>query len=299
MRVDDNADALNDIVSIDAQAVAVTLVENGCRPGVCGRAPRARDDLEAQGGSGEIKKIAQPYASFGGRPQERPEHFYVRASERLRHKNRAATMWDYEQLVLERFPEVYKVKCINHTELCRDPGARIVADNEVSPGHVLVVPVPYVRDTNVNPLRPYTKKSVIERITGFLRARTSPFVQLEVQNPKIEEVQVAFDVAFTEEIADTEFYVDRLSNEIVGFLTPWAGDSGVEVAFGGKWHKAQIINFVEERSYVDHVKRFEMYHKVDIERETWDRIDEEVIEGTTARSILVSHDVHDITEIGA
>ncbi|MDZ7581805.1 MAG: hypothetical protein U5R30_14745 [Deltaproteobacteria bacterium] len=36
---------------------------------------------------------------------------------------------------------------------------------------------------------------------------------------------------------------------------------------------------------------------VDIEMENWGKIDEEVVEATTSRSILVSHNSHIINEI--
>ncbi|MBK6282383.1 MAG: baseplate J/gp47 family protein [Draconibacterium sp.] len=62
-----------------------------------------------------IKKIDQPFTSFGGRIQEESDEFYTRVSERLRHKNRAITIWDYEHIILQNFPSVYKVKCLNHT----------------------------------------------------------------------------------------------------------------------------------------------------------------------------------------
>jgi hypothetical protein len=44
-----------------------------------------------------------------------------------------------------------------------------------------------------------------------------------------------------------------------------------------------------------------MYHKVDIALadNQWVRIDEEVVEATTARSILVSHPQHVISEISS
>ena len=151
-------------------------------------------------------------------------------------------MWDYEHLILEHFPKVYRVKCINHTELCRDLNYNILADNEVKPGHVLVVPIPNLKEDNVvDPLRPYTDKKTIVAIDQFLRQRMSPFVQLEVQNPKIEEVQVKFNVAFTADVADFSFYQDELSKAIVRFLTPWAYDDGVEISFGGKWHKSATL----------------------------------------------------------
>ena len=293
-----DADALNSLVSIDAQAASATFLDQG----------NAADFLETPLAVGtisklkisdaSIKKIEQPAESFGGKPPESDDHFYTRASERLRHKDRAAAVWDYEHLILEAFPEIYKVKCINHTELHRDLANNIIADNELKPGHVLVVTIPYITaESAVDPLRPYTPKKTLVAVDAFLRQRISPFVNLEVQNPKIEEVQVKFDVAFNENIADISFYKDELNLALRRHLTPWTYAEGSEISFGGKWHKSAIINFVEEQPYVDYLKNVEMYHRVDIEMENWSKIDEEVVEATTSRSILVSHNSHIINEI--
>jgi hypothetical protein len=295
-----DADALNNLLSIDAQAVSATFEDQGNDLAFLATPLAAGTIAKLKVSAAAIKKINQPYASFGGKPEETDQHFYIRASERLRHKNRASTMWDYEHLVLEHFPHIYKVKCINHTQLYRDTQNNILADNEVKPGYVLVVPIPYVSGQGVaDSLRPYTDKKTIGAIDRLLRARISPFVQLEVQNPKIEEVQVKFKVAFTADIADIAFYKEELQNAIIRFLSPWAFDEGAEISFGGQWHKSTIINFVEEQFYVDYLKDFEMYHKADISQsdKSWLRIDEEVVEATTCRSILVSHRHHLIEEI--
>ncbi len=61
-------------------------------------------------------------------------------------------------------PAVYRVRCINHTELVRDAANSVLADNEVKPGHVLVVTVPYVRSAGAgDPLRPYTDTRTLRR----------------------------------------------------------------------------------------------------------------------------------------
>ncbi len=303
-----DADALDDLLGIDAQTGTVSFVDQGNDPAFLATPLPAGTIAKLKTGDPNVKKIVQPAASFGGAAPEAAGHFYVRASERLRHKDRGVTMWDYEHLVLEHFPNVWKVKCINHTALERDNGQAIVADNEVRPGHVLVVTIPNLHDhPNADPRRPYTDKRTIVAIDAFLRQRLSPFVRLEVANPKIEEVQVNFKVAFTEKIADIAFYKSELNDAIIRFLCPWAygetsgatSGSSRGIEFGGKWHKSSIINFIEEQPYVDFVQDFEMYHKVDIEQSdtTWNRIDEEVVEASTARSILVSHKAHLIAEI--
>ena len=57
-------------------------------------------------GLGEIDQIGY---SFGGRPVEDRKSLFTRASERLRHKQRAVSPWDYERLVLEAFPNVRRM----------------------------------------------------------------------------------------------------------------------------------------------------------------------------------------------
>ena len=105
--------------------------------------------------------------------------------------------------------------------------------------------------------------------------------------------------ACTPEIADLTFYAGQLQDAIIGLLTPWSRAEGADIGFGGRWHKAAIVDFVESHPYVDFVKDFEMYHKPDIELrdEDWSPTDQEVVEATTSRSILVSHSTHLINPI--
>ena len=45
---------------------------------------------------------------------ETPLLYYTRVGERLKHKNRAITPEDYEKVILDRFPGIFQVKCINN-----------------------------------------------------------------------------------------------------------------------------------------------------------------------------------------
>ena len=110
-------------------------------------------------------------------------------------------------------------------------------------------------------------------------------------------MQVKFDVAFNDDIADISFYKDELNLAIQRYLTPWSYEEGADISFGGKWHKSSIINFIEEQTYVDYLENFEMYHRVNIDIENWSKIDVELVQGSTSRSILVSHPSHIIKEI--
>jgi hypothetical protein len=295
-----DAEALNRLLSVDAQAARVAFADAGNDPAFLASPLPAGSIGKLAVPDLAIKKAVQPYSSFDGRPPETADAFAVRVSERLRHKDRAVAMWDYEALVLEAFPRLYRAKCLGTTALARDAGNAIVADNELMPGAVTVVAVPWTHGQNArDPLRPYTDQATLAAVDAFLRRRVSPFVRLEVQNPKFEEVQVDFRVRFRPEIGDIAFYIDELNKAVIGFLTPWSRPGGGEITFGGKLWKSSIIDFVEEQPAVDYVTDFRLYHKVDADAApgAWSPVDLEVIEATTARSILVSAARHTIREV--
>jgi hypothetical protein len=227
-----------------------------------------------------VKTIEQPFASFGGATAETQRGFYTRVSERLRHKNRAVTMWDWERLVLARFPSIYKVKCIGHTS----------PDSLVAPGHVTVIVVPDTRNKRmVDPLRPKVDKEILIEIETFLKARVGMFCSVHVENPAYVQIRVAFGVVFRRGF-EFGYYRDQLNKDIVAHLTPWARDDGRDVAFGGQIHKSTIVDFVEDRPYVDYVTRFRMFQGENND-------DREVIGASEPRSVLVSAEHHAIEPV--
>jgi hypothetical protein len=231
----------------------------------------------------EVKKIIQPYNSFGGKPLESKNDFYIRTSERLRHKHRAVTNWDYEHLVLQQFPEVYKIKSLNHT--CLEESCDC---SFLKPGHVTLIAVPDVHNKNqFNPLEPKLSLDVITSVEEFLKELCSFFVIPQVKNPKYELVQLDFKVKFRTE-GDFGFYADVLNNDVMKYLTPWAFTTGTDIVFGGHVRKSVLLNFIEELEYVDFVTDFSMYHIVDGNKGS--DSDEIVIDNPAA--ILVSHSNH-------
>lgn len=229
-----------------------------------------------------IKKISQPYDSFGGRPRETNPDFEVRVSERLRHKGRAITIWDYEHLVLEQFPEIYKVKCLNHT------GRSGAGDwNEAWPGHVTMIPVPDLKNKNaVDPLLPYTPLGTLAVIQEYLETLVSPFVKLHVVNPLFEEVQLDFKVRFLKGY-DLTVFAGLLNEAIEQFLSPWAFGQAADIEFGGRIAKSVVLKFIEDQYYVDYVSCFKMNHWIDVPGGVVEYNVEEAV-ASTSRSILVS-----------
>lgn len=293
--VKEAAEAVCKLLSVDAQAVRATFSDQDNADDFLNNSLPAGTIAKLKTPDAAVKKLSQPYPSFGGKPVESNDHFYIRVSERLRHKARAVTIWDYERLVLEAFPEIYRVKCLNHTQI--EEGAY----NEVRPGYVSIITVPSQFNRNdANPLKPYTQQSTLTRIENFLRERTSCFVKLHASQPQFEEVRLEFSLKLKEAYKDFSYYSGLLKEEITQYLSPWAFGDAETPDFGGNVYKSAVINFIEERYYVDYITDVYMYVKVD--DLTPESSDQDEILASTARSILVSapasgHDIHEIAVI--
>ncbi|MCF0048666.1 hypothetical protein LXM25_01275 [Dyadobacter sp. LJ53] len=277
--VDENSHRLPYLVKIVAQAVSARFSDQGNAPEHYHAALPASRITSMPDKPQEVKTIEQPFASYNGVPAEMGQEFYTRVSERLRHKNRAITTSDYEKLVLEHFPSVFKVKCIAHTDpncLCRDteagepdecnpgdpqqqPKPLICCGPQIAPGHVLIVPVEDLKNRNAaNILQPRTSYRVLREIETFLKKRTSPFVKIHARNPAYEEILTAFRVQFYNGL-DKGFFLQKLNEELIEFLTPWAFNASADVVFGSQIYASSVINFIEERPYVDFISDFMMY----------------------------------------
>lgn len=239
-----------------------------------------------------VKGISQPYPSFGGRGAEPPQDFYRRISERLRHKNRAITLWDYEHMILEEFPQIYKVKCLNHTQYePADSGGSTSPCSggiyrELAPGHVTLITLPNLHSQQqLDPLKPYTSLGLLTEVQTFLQQHVSGQVQLHVKNPQFEEVRLSFSLKLHEGY-DQSYYTTQLQQAITRFLSPWAFSNTGAPSFDGKIYKSVLINFVEQQPYVDYVTDFKLFQ--DIPCQAPGTIDLDEVSGSKAVSILVS-----------
>jgi len=273
-----NKDAINQLIAVHTQAVKASFQNNDNDPNHLANPLAATTIKKLKIRQAAIKSVAQPYASFDGKMKEQSDAFYTRISERLRHKNRAVSIFDYERLVLEEFPQVYKVKCLNHTnEEC-----------EYAPGYVKVIAVPDLRNRNaVDPFRPRLSANTLEEIQDFLQTLASDFTQIVVDNPTYEQVQVSFNVQFVKG-KDKGYYTQLLEEDIQKYLTPWLYDEGADISFGGTLHRSLIINFIEEREYVDFLTDFQMTHIT--EEQTLENVEEAI--ASTSSSVLVSASSH-------
>ncbi|MEL7589409.1 MAG: baseplate J/gp47 family protein, partial [Prolixibacteraceae bacterium] len=273
------------LISLDAQAAEAVFTGSESE----GRLPAGTISSMA-GKPALIKKINQPYASFGGKAAEDSRAFYLRVSERLRHKQRAITIWDYERLVLQEFPAVYKLKCLSHSAPVDGKGNP--ASSGRSPGDVSLVVVPDIRlRTSFDPLKPRASQGLLAQISSFVSALHSLHVRFHVMNPLYETVKLDFRVKFYDQF-DPNTYVKKLNEDLIRYLSPWAFGDFSGMHFGGTVYKSVMIRFLETRPYVDFVSRVRMIHRLD--ENDLNTNDLQIISASSAKTILVSAPEHSI-----
>jgi hypothetical protein len=283
-----NPEAVSELVLIAANAVEVRFQDRGNDPARLATALPAMTIAKVKSAPPSIKTVSQPFPSFGGVVAEATEgldpRLTRRASERLRHKNRGITPWDYERLVLEAFPAVHRVKCISHA---RD-GVWL------APGHVLLVVVPDLRNQHSrDALRPKVDADTVERIRIFTQHRAGMQVKVHVKNPRYQPVKLDFAVKLRPGF-EFNYYSAEVAQRLIQFLSPWAYEPSRPLSFGGQVYRSVLLNFVEEQQAVDYVTDFRMFSSTGATLGP-DR-SEALPEAPDA--ILVSAPAHDIRNLG-
>lgn len=275
-KIHKNYDAVCKTIAILAQAVQAGFTDNG------NELSHLEDGLEAGTISrlvqrvSTVKGIAQPFSSFGGAPLESDAKYYRRVSERLRHKNRAITLWDYEHLILQQFPEIHKVKCLNHTS----------ETSFLAPGNVLVIVIPDIVNKNVFDIyQPRVSKALLNEVQEYINKLNSFHVNAVVRNPDYEEVTVNLKVKFREGF-DENFYKKQLNEDLTRLLLPWAFERTAEIRFGVTLHRSTVINYMEKLGYVDYV--------ADVKLQKGGETSTKNISPESPKAILVSAKQHQI-----
>ena len=298
-----NTAAVSQLIHIGTQVAEASFYNENNAPDFLANSLAAGSIKKLVVKQSAIKSINQPFVSVDGKAAESGNQFNTRVSERLRHKDRSISIWDYEKIVLQQFSDIYKVKCINHSTYLYELAEDDYFSSEFSPGYITLIVIPNLSNQNaINPLEPRTSLDKLDQIKTFLQQKMTPFAakKLRVINPLYETIQLEFTVSFYSQY-DPAMYLEILNQNLMEFLSPWAffNTKHKEISFGGKVHRSMLLNFVEEREYVDYISNFKMHlHSI--------KSDETGVEETglfdiaeatpaTARSIFVSHAQHLIT----
>ncbi|GLQ87809.1 baseplate J/gp47 family protein [Dyella flagellata] len=215
---------------------------------------------------GGLRTVQQVGPSFGLGQPEAADMLRVRSAERLRHKNRASTPWDYERLLLDAFPTVYKVKCFANGEA---PTAALSGE----PGGVLVVVVPAPRQGVLfhSTEAPRFDAAVLEEMAARLRERSTPGIRIVVRNAVYERIQVRCSLRLARGVHPGAALI-RINQAIVEFLSPWHTD-GCRANFDWDVRAEAIEARLRQLDEVDVVGAMSLLHIVRSDGNTYQLLD--------------------------
>lgn len=214
-------------------------------------------------------------AARGGNPQEPLERLKERAPQGLRHRDRAVTAQDFEDLTYQASVEVARVRVITPEmvvsefnplleELWVDPNPTAaqptnighevqVMRHNVRGGWVQVIIVPHSQADQPTPTL-----ALINRVETFLKERFVPTMALRVTGPQWQEIRVNVEIV---PLAVTTADVIRVAVEerLRAFLHPLTGgDRGQGWRFGRRPHHSDLYAILEAVPGVRYVRTLDI-----------------------------------------
>jgi len=152
-----------------------------------------------------IFSIYQFQPGNGGKPAETDAAAGIRQRIRTATRNRAVRGGDYEQLLLDRFPEIEKVCCVP-------------ADGGNDAARLVAFPGP---EAKIYPFLPGWKLAEMET---YIRRHASPFAEIKVINPVYEPLSVHFKAMLKKDTRDPGEVKRRTERRIRTFFMAWYMD---------------------------------------------------------------------------
>lgn len=153
----------------------------------------------------------------GERPAESETEMRTRLSERIAHRRRLLLPHEFEQMTLQEFPEIAKVKCLPRTDA-----------KQWNRSTVITLALLRARRAGEYPL---CTDELLCRVEDCLRQYASPFVEIDAINPVYEEVTVFCGVSLKSgEAAGTA--IQEVYESLRDCIAPWEKDENGIPAFG-------------------------------------------------------------------
>jgi hypothetical protein len=161
-----------------------------------------------------IDKVYNPVSSGGGSDIEEIEDLIARGPSALKHRGRAVTPWDYEQIARDASREVARARVFPATDEAMAP----------CPGRVTVAIVPRSSDA-----RPRPSPQLRHLVKGYLADRSPNVARISIIPPAYVAVDVTA-VILARKMDAVPLIEQAAAAGIRGFLHPLTGGQG-----GGGW----------------------------------------------------------------
>lgn len=253
-----------------------------------------------------ITGIKQPYPSVQGRAQASTAEFYRDVSERLRHRHRVVSIWDYERILLSRFAQIRQVKCLADSELnVANQGQSGQSQSARRAGAVTLVVLPEMKGQPIdNVLKPAVSPDLLTQIESELSQLATPEARINVINPVHEEIRFRVAVRFNPGFGPG-IYQRHVIEDIKALLTPWVDANARPIQMGNRLYFSEVIDHLERQEYVDYIANLTCFKRVTINAGT-DEVRQvfQVVPGGSVQvnrpdAMLVSSDFHRVDVIAS
>ncbi|NEO40242.1 MAG: putative baseplate assembly protein [Moorea sp. SIOASIH] len=196
-----------------------------------------------------VDKVINHQAATGGAQAESLDSLIERAPKEIRHRQRAVTREDYEDLAKLASPEVTRAKCVPIANLKTNP----LDPNPDLAGAVSVIIVP--RSTEAKPL---PSLELIKSVQNYLQAYTEPTVAISVVGALYVRVDITTKIAVTS-LEGSREVAQRVEQTLASFLHPLTGGfDGMGWNFGRQPYKSDLYRLLERVPGVDHVSSLDV-----------------------------------------
>lgn len=200
-----------------------------------------------------IERVNNFLPAAGGADAETPDSLLERAPKALRHRHRAVTAEDYEDLAKLASPEVARVLCVPLIDLANEPSKVITTPQEeiAGAGKVSVIIVPRTQVAN-----PLPTQGLMRHVETYLRDNAVATTSISVVGPLYLRVNISVTLRL-QSIRFDSHLKRELSDAFTTFLHPLTGRYGQGWPFGRKPHESDIhrlIGTVTGVAYVQSVK---------------------------------------------
>jgi hypothetical protein len=171
-----------------------------------------------------VESVTNLVEAFGGFDLEEMDRVRARGATTVRHRSRAVTLEDYQDLAKLATPEVARARCLPLRDLVADPEAV-----RAQPGVVSLIIVPQTRE-----IKPSPSAGLLRQVRAYLDRRRDLTTELVVVGPDYVRISVEAELvvsAVEEAVRIAAEADDRLQK----FLHPLSGGSGQR-----GWRFAQV-----------------------------------------------------------
>jgi len=202
----------------------------------------------------QVDKVTNYGTARGGSDTESYASLLERTPKVLRHRNRAITESDYEDLAKLASTEVALAYCAPLIDLAENAYTVNLTDDDekAGVGKVSLIIVPNTDDT-----KPLPSQLLIQQVKNYILPLAPSLVALSVVGPLYLPVNITLQVHVTSEQLQPS--VEKtLQSKLAEFLHPLTGRDGMGWAFGREPHASDFYSMLNEVQGINYVESLDI-----------------------------------------